>query len=68
MLRTLGVSNFCPVHTNGFSKVCVFVVIENASVDSCPHHYSDAFSTVHTKTFEKDRIARCEVSRTLCAC
>ena len=26
------------------------------------------FSTVHTKTFENDRITRCDVSWTLCAC
>ena len=30
------------------------VVIENASIDSRPHYYFDAFSTVHTKTFEND--------------
>ena len=28
----------------------------------------DGFSTVHTKTFENDRIARCDVSWTICAC
>ena len=26
-----------PVCTNAFSKVCVFVIIENASIDSHPH-------------------------------
>ena len=26
------------VHTNAFSKVCVFFVIENASIDSRPHY------------------------------
>ena len=41
-----------PVHTNAFSKVCVFVVIENASIDSRPHYRFDAFSTVRTKTLE----------------
>ena len=43
----------CPhqgsVHTNAFSKVCVFVVIENASIDSRSHYLFDAFLTVHTK-------------------
>ena len=38
------------------------------SIYSCPHYRFDAFSTVHTKTFESDRIARCDVSWTLCAC
>ena len=38
-----------PVCTNAFSKVCVFVIIENASIDSHPHYSFDAFSTVHTK-------------------
>ena len=41
-----------------FSKVRVFIV-ENASVDSLPLRW---FSTVHTRTFENDRIARCDVS------
>ena len=50
------------VHTNPFSKVCIFVVIENASIDSRPHYRFDAFSTVHTKTFGNDRIALCDVS------
>ena len=48
------------VHTNAFSKVCDFVVIANASIDSCPHYRFDAFSNVHT--CENDRIARCDVS------
>ena len=30
-------------------------------MDSGPQYRFDAFSTVHTKTFEKDRIARCDV-------
>ena len=47
-------SNLGPVYTNAFSKVCVFVVNENASIDSRAHYCSDAFSTVHTKTFEND--------------
>ena len=38
------------------------------SIYSCPHYRFDAFSIVHTKTFESDRIARCDVSWTLCAC
>ena len=57
-----------PVHTNAFSKECVFVVIKNASMDWCPHYLFHAFLTVRTKTFENDRIARCDVSWTLCAC
>ena len=57
-----------PVRTNAFPKVCVFVVIEKASINSRPHYRFDALSTVHTKTFENDRIARCDVSWTLRAC
>ena len=34
-------------------------VIENASIDS--HYRFDTLWTVHTKTFENDRIARCDV-------
>ena len=51
-----------PVHTNAFSKVCFFFVIENASIDSRPHYRSVAFSTVHVKTSENDRISRGDVS------
>ena len=54
-----------PVHTSAFSKVCIFLVIKNASINSRSHYRSDAFLTVHTKTFQKDRIARCDVSWTL---
>ena len=50
-----------PVHTNAFSIVCVFVVIENASIDSRPHYRFDAFLTAQTKTFENDIITRCHV-------
>ena len=56
------------VHTNPFSKVFIFVVIENASIDWCPHYRFDAFSTVHTKMFENYRIALCDVSWTIQAC
>ena len=56
-----------PVHTNAFSKVCVAVVIENASIDSRLHYRFDVFSTFHTKTFENDRMPRWDVSWTLCA-
>ena len=51
-------------HTNVLcSKVCIFAAIKNASInDSRPNSRFDAFSTVHTKTFENDRIARCDVS------
>ena len=51
-----------PVHTNALSNVYVFVVIENASIDSRPHYRFYEFSTVLTKTFENDRIARYDVS------
>ena len=38
-----------PVYHNApFSKVYVFVVIRNASIDSRPHYRFDAFRTVHT--------------------
>ena len=48
-----------------FSKVCVFAVIKNASInDSCLHNRFDAFSTAHTKTFQKYSIARRDVSGT----
>ena len=57
-----------PVHTNPFSKVCIFLVIKNRSINSRSHYRSAAFLTVHTKTFQKDRIAPCDVSWTLCAC
>ena len=50
-----------PVHGDAFSKVCVFVVFENASIDSRPHYRFDALSNVHTKTFENDRIKRFNV-------
>ena len=49
------------------SKVCVLVVIENASIGMRPHYRFDAFSTVHTNKFVNNRIARFEV-RTLRAC
>ena len=39
-----------------------FFVFDNASIDSRLHYSFDAFSAVHTKTFENDRIARCDVS------
>ena len=45
------------VHTNAFSKVCLFVVIDNASIDFGPHYCFDAFSTVHMKKFENDSVA-----------
>ena len=54
--------HFGPVHTNAFSKAYVFVIIENASIDSRPHYRFDQFSTVHTKTLENDRVAGCDVS------
>ena len=55
-------------YTNTFSKVCVFVGSENASRSNrVPFYRFDTFSTVHTKTFENGRIARCDVSGPLCA-
>lgn len=33
--------------TNTFSKVCIFFVIKNATIDLCPHYRFAAFSTVH---------------------
>ena len=56
--RNVFALNLGPVHTNAFSKVRVFSVIENASIDSRPHYRFDAFSTAHAKTFKNDRIAR----------
>ena len=38
-----------PVCTNAFSKVCVFVVIENASIDSHPH--------IHTTVLMRFRLS-----------
>ena len=35
-----------PVHTNAFSEVCVFIIIENESINSSPHYCFDAFLTV----------------------
>ena len=50
-VRSLSVSG--PIDTNAFSKVCVFVVIKNPSINSRPHYRCDTFSN---KTFENDRI------------
>ena len=58
-----------PVHTNAFSKISV-------SLSSKTHRSFDAYTTVLmpfrlfkcTKTLENDRITRCDVSWTLCAC
>ena len=60
MLRSIP-TTLGPVNTDEFSNVYVFVAIENASIDSRPHYRFDAFSNVHTKIFENDRIARCDV-------
>ena len=59
---------FGPVHADAFSKVCVFVVFENASIDSRLHYRFDAFSNIHTKTFENDSSTRFNVIWNLCAC
>ena len=57
--------SFFLAHTNWISKVCVFVFIQNASIDSRPHYRFGAFSTVRTETFENKRLARCDVCWTL---
>ena len=41
-----------PIDTNAFSKVCVFVVIKKASINSCPHYRFDAFSNKTLETIE----------------
>ena len=48
-----------------FAKYAFLLPIENPSIGSCPHYSFDAFSAFHTKTFENERIARCDVSWTL---
>ena len=45
-----------PLHNNAFSKGCVFVVNENASIDSRPDYRFDTSSNVRSKTFENDRM------------
>ena len=57
---TLNINLFFLVHTNSISKVCVFVFIQTASIDSRPHYRFGAFSTVRTETFENKRLARLE--------
>ena len=49
------------------TSLSVSVVIENASIELRQNYNFDAFSTLHTRTFENDRIARSDVSWTLCA-
>lgn len=53
-----------PVHTNSFSLSSK----THPSIYSRPQYRFDSFATVHTKTFENGirRIARCDVSWTLC--
>ena len=68
-MKATATKSWGPVHTNTFSKVYAFVVIENALIDWRPHYRFDAFSAVHTKTFQSDRITRCDVlCWTLSAC
>ena len=38
-----------PLHNTAISKVCVFVVMENASIASRPHYCFDVFSTIHVR-------------------
>ena len=55
-----------PVHTQKCvfkSMRRVFVVIENASIDSRPRFRFDAFSTVRAKTLENDRVVPFIVDR-----
>ena len=42
--------------------------MEKAWIDSTPHYRFDYFLTFHTTTFVNDRMTRCDVSYTLCAC
>ena len=49
------VSQTLSTQINTFSKIWVFVAIENASIDSRPHYPFEGFSAVHTKTFENDK-------------
>ena len=42
----------CPHQCVFKSIVFIFVVIEDTSMDSCPHYRFDVFSTVYTKTFK----------------
>ena len=62
LIESIAQSVWGPFHTNAFSKLCVFVFIENASIDLRPHYRFDAFSTAHAESFENDSIARCDVS------
>ena len=43
-----------------FQKGSVFVLIESASIDSCPHYRFDAFSTVNTKTIDLHVVTQVE--------
>ena len=60
-MKATATKSWGPVYTNTFSKVYAFVVIENALIDWRPHYRFDAFSAVHAKTFQSDRITRCDV-------
>ena len=51
-------------HTNAISLSSK----THRAIDSRPPYRFDAFPSVHTKTFENDSIARCDVSWTACAC
>ena len=59
-----------PKHTKALSIIMVFVIIENASIDQFASTATILmrFGLSKTRTFESDRIARCDVSWTLCAC
>ena len=68
-MKVTATKSWGPVHTNTFSKVYAFVVIENALIDWRPHYRFDAFPAVHNKTFQSDRITRCDIlCWTLSAC
>ena len=55
-IRNTGGHDLRPVHTNAFSKVCVFAPIFSRS-----HYRFEAFSNVQIKTFENYRTASCDV-------
>ena len=68
-MKATATKSWGPVQTNTFSKVYAFVVIENAMIDSRLHYLFNTFSPVHIKTFQNDRITRCNVlCWTLSAC
>ena len=41
------------VRTNGFSKVCILVVIVNSLIDSCPHNCFNPFDCSHYRVWKQ---------------